>query len=57
VVAVRNMVQGHYMPTGAPENVIFLEVDGYDAAGRSVLHWVIPFEKKGLVVPHHAHDG
>jgi hypothetical protein len=36
VVVVRNNVSGHYLPTGAQENMLFLEVTGYDDRGEVV---------------------
>lgn len=36
VVNVRNNVTGHFLPTGAPENVVFLTVRGSDAHGQPV---------------------
>ena len=48
VVAVRNKVTGHYLPTGAPENILFLEVEGYDSQGGVVYQDEIRFEKSAF---------
>jgi hypothetical protein len=45
VVRVRNGVTGHFLPTGAPENVMFLTVRGSDARGRVVYAHEYRFEK------------
>jgi hypothetical protein len=45
-VTVRNHVAGHFLPTGAPENVIFLTVAGFDPQGRSLFTREYRFEKR-----------
>ncbi len=45
VVRVRNGVIGHFLPTGAPENVLFLTIRGSDARGRVVYTREYRFEK------------
>ena len=45
MVAVRNEVLGHYLPTGAPENILFLEIEGYDSKSQAVYQEEIRFEK------------
>ncbi len=46
VVVVRNNVSGHYLPTGAPENVLFLEVTGHDDKSEVVYQREVRFEKE-----------
>lgn len=45
VVTVRNTVEGHFLPTAAEVNALYLDVVGYDAAGRTVLRQTYPFQK------------
>ena len=45
VVTVRNTVTGHWLPTGAETNVIFLEVVAFDAQGQTVHQSEYRFEK------------
>ncbi|CAB1370430.1 protein of unknown function [Denitratisoma oestradiolicum] len=45
VVTVKNNVTGHWLPTGAATNVIFLEVVGYDAKGQVAYQNEHRFEK------------
>lgn len=49
-VTVRNTVEGHSLPTGAPENVLFLEVTGYDVAGGVVYRQEYAFQKSVFLV-------
>jgi hypothetical protein len=49
-VTVRNTVEGHSLPTGAPENVFFLEVTGYDVAGGVVYRQEHAFQKSVFLV-------
>jgi hypothetical protein len=44
-VTVRNTVEGHSLPTGSEDKIIYLEVTGYDAAGGVVYHKEHAFEK------------
>ncbi|MEE8472063.1 MAG: multiheme c-type cytochrome [Dehalococcoidia bacterium] len=46
LVTVRNKVTGHYLPTGAPENILFLEITGYDGQGEVAFEEEIRFEKR-----------
>jgi hypothetical protein len=48
MVAVRNKVLGHYLPTGAPENILFLEIEGYDDQSKAVYREEIKFEKSAF---------
>ena len=48
MVAVRNNVLGHYLPTGAPENILFLEIEGYDSQSRVVYQEEFRFEKSAF---------
>jgi hypothetical protein len=44
-VTVRNTVEGHWLPTGAEVNIIYLEVTGYDAVGDVTFDDEHAFEK------------
>lgn len=48
VVTVRNTVTGHWLPTGAETNVIFLEVVGFDAQQRAIYQSEYRFEKSAF---------
>lgn len=45
IITVKNLVAGHSLPTGAPENVIFLEVVGLDSQGQQVYQNEYRFQK------------
>ena len=46
MVAVRNKITGPYLPTGAPGNILFLEIAGYDRQGEAAFREEIRFEKR-----------
>lgn len=45
VVTVKNNVAGHSLPTGAPENIVFLTAAGFNAQGEPVYTREYRFEK------------
>ncbi len=45
LVTVKNTVTGHWVPTGTPASVLFLEVAGYNAEGQAVYEDMYRFEK------------
>lgn len=46
VIAVGNHIAGHFLPTGAPENVVFLTVVGFSGQGQAVYAEEYRFEKR-----------
>lgn len=48
IVMVKNTATGHWLPTGAETNVIFLEIVGFDAQGQAVKESEYRFEKSAF---------